>query len=51
MTSHVERIDLFDRHIVDGTEPEVSEWKGPYPNMRLCLERLRRLDKSPERID
>ena len=28
---------------VDESEPKVSEWKGPYHNVRMCLEMLRRL--------
>ena len=30
---------------VDETEPKVSEWKGPYHSVRMCLEMLRRLDE------
>jgi mannobiose 2-epimerase len=29
---------------IDETEPKVSEWKGPYHSIRMCLEMLRRLD-------
>ena len=29
---------------VDATEPKVSEWKGPYHSVRMCLEMMRRLD-------
>jgi mannobiose 2-epimerase len=29
---------------VDRSEPKVSQWKGPYHSVRLCLEMLRRLD-------
>lgn len=29
---------------VDENEPKVSEWKGPYHNIRMCLEMLRRID-------
>lgn len=28
----------------DESEPKVSEWKGPYHSMRMCLEMLRRID-------
>ncbi len=28
---------------VDEGEPKVSEWKGPYHDVRMCLEMLRRL--------
>lgn len=28
---------------VDATEPKVSEWKGPYHSVRMCLEMMRRL--------
>jgi mannobiose 2-epimerase len=31
---------------VDETEPKVSEWKGPYHSIRMCLEMLRRLDAT-----
>lgn len=31
---------------VDTTEPKVSAWKGPYHNVRMCLEMLRRLPRS-----
>ena len=31
---------------VDTTEPKVSEWKGPYHTVRMCLEMMRRLDDS-----
>ncbi len=31
---------------IDVTEPKVSEWKGPYHTVRMCLEMLRRLDDS-----
>ena len=31
---------------VDETEPKVSEWKGPYHTVRICLEMLRRLDEG-----
>jgi len=31
---------------VDETEPKVSEWKGPYHTVRMCLEMLRRLDEG-----
>jgi mannobiose 2-epimerase len=30
---------------VDKTEPKISEWKGPYHTVRMCLEMLRRLDE------
>jgi len=29
---------------VDEGEPKVSEWKGPYHSVRMCLEMMRRLD-------
>lgn len=29
---------------VDQSEPKVSEWKGPYHNVRMCLEMMRRID-------
>jgi mannobiose 2-epimerase len=29
---------------IDETEPKVSEWKGPYHSVRMCLEMLRRLN-------
>jgi len=29
---------------VDANEPKVSEWKGPYHSVRMCLEMMRRLD-------
>jgi mannobiose 2-epimerase len=28
---------------VDQSEPKVSEWKGPYHNVRMCLEMMRRI--------
>lgn len=31
---------------VDPTEPKVSEWKGPYHSVRMCLEMLRLLPDS-----
>lgn len=31
---------------VDENEPKVSEWKGPYHTVRMCLEMMRRLDES-----
>ncbi len=31
---------------VDEGEPKVSEWKGPYHSVRMCLEMLRRLDQT-----
>ena len=31
---------------VDETEPKVSEWKGPYHTVRMCLEMMRRLDDN-----
>lgn len=31
---------------VDATEPKVSEWKGPYHNVRMCLEMTRRIDRQ-----
>ena len=30
----------------DETEPKVSEWKGPYHTVRMCLEMTRRLDEG-----
>jgi mannobiose 2-epimerase len=33
---------------VDSSEPKVSAWKGPYHNVRLCLEMMRRLDGAGE---
>jgi mannobiose 2-epimerase len=29
--------------VVDTREPKVSEWKGPYHSVRMCLEMMRRL--------
>ena len=34
---------------VDENEPKVSEWKGPYHNVRMCLEMMRRINTSEER--
>ena len=31
---------------VDETEPKVSEWKGPYHTVRMCLEMMRRLSNT-----
>jgi mannobiose 2-epimerase len=31
---------------IDETEPKVSEWKGPYHTVRMCLEMMRRLDEG-----
>jgi mannobiose 2-epimerase len=31
---------------IDDSEPKVSEWKGPYHTVRMCLEMLRRLDSE-----
>jgi mannobiose 2-epimerase len=31
---------------IDDSEPKVSEWKGPYHTVRMCLEMMRRLDNS-----
>jgi mannobiose 2-epimerase len=31
---------------VDHSEPKVSEWKGPYHTVRMCLEMLRRLGQG-----
>ncbi len=39
---------VFPDGSVDESEPKVSEWKGPYHNMRMCLEMLRRLDNQEE---
>lgn len=33
-------------NMVDRSEPKVSVWKGPYHNVRMCLEMLRRLSRS-----
>ena len=30
--------------VVDDRQPKVSEWKGPYHTVRMCLEMMRRLD-------
>jgi mannobiose 2-epimerase len=39
--------DWFSRVGADGNvdqgEPKVSEWKGPYHNVRMCLEMMRRI--------
>jgi mannobiose 2-epimerase len=35
------RIDLNGRP--DPAEPKVSQWKGPYHNIRMCLETIKRL--------
>jgi mannobiose 2-epimerase len=39
--------DWFSRVGADGTvdhdQPKVSEWKGPYHNVRMCLEMMRRI--------
>ncbi len=44
--------EWFWRIFPDGTpdpaEPKVSEWKGPYHNIRMCLETLRRIDGGRE---
>lgn len=32
---------------VDDEEPKVSEWKGPYHTVRMCLEMMRRLGEEP----
>ena len=34
---------VFPDGSVDRQEPKVSEWKGPYHNVRMCLEMMRRL--------
>jgi mannobiose 2-epimerase len=50
--SMVDRVhgEWFWRVQADGTvgedEPKVSEWKGPYHTVRMCLEMMRRLDES-----
>jgi len=31
---------------IDENEPKVSEWKGPYHTVRMCLEMMRRLDEG-----
>ncbi len=31
---------------IDESEPKISEWKGPYHSVRMCLEMLRRLEGS-----
>jgi mannobiose 2-epimerase len=33
---------------VDETEPKISEWKGPYHSIRMCLEMLRRMDAGAD---
>lgn len=42
--------EWFWRVLSDGTidesEPKVSEWKGPYHNVRMCLEMMRRIDPT-----
>jgi mannobiose 2-epimerase len=44
--------EWFWRILPDGTadadEPKVSEWKGPYHNIRMCLEILRRISQGEE---
>lgn len=35
---------VFPDGTIDEGEPKVSEWKGPYHNVRMCLEILRRID-------
>jgi len=35
-----------DDGAVDMTQPKVSAWKGPYHNVRMCLEMLRRLPRG-----
>ena len=35
---------VFADGSIDASEPKVSEWKGPYHNMRMCLEMLQRID-------
>lgn len=35
---------VFPDGSVDESEPKISEWKGPYHNIRMCLEMLRRLE-------
>jgi mannobiose 2-epimerase len=37
------RIDTTGRH--DPAEPKVSQWKGPYHNIRACLEIIKRLTR------
>jgi mannobiose 2-epimerase len=48
-----ERGEWFWRVLADGTvermEPKVSEWKGPYHTVRMCLEMMRRLDRRRDR--
>ena len=34
---------IRDDGTVDLEQPKVSEWKGPYHNVRMCLEMMRRL--------
>ncbi len=33
---------------IDQGEPKVSAWKGPYHNVRMCLEMLRRIDNEEQ---
>ena len=40
---------VFPDGSVDPSEPKVSEWKGPYHNVRMCLEMLQRIDGNVER--
>ena len=35
---------VFPDGTVDRAEPKVSAWKGPYHNVRMCLEMMRRID-------
>jgi mannobiose 2-epimerase len=34
---------------VDESEPKVSQWKGPYHTVRMCLEMMARLDDGTDR--
>jgi mannobiose 2-epimerase len=37
---------VFPDGSIDPAEPKVSEWKGPYHNVRMCLEMMRRMGDS-----
>ncbi len=36
---------------IDETEPKLSEWKGPYHSVRMCLEMMRRLDENADGVE